>query len=361
MFKHACSSVWNKGPSNSIFLARIKSCRHPPVSRRIRSSLQSRNIACGNRFLCSIMDSVGDLCRDAIYEVLTRSSMETVGKCRLLSKEYNKLTYESLFIKLHSQRTNIVSGFLIQSMIRKEYQFSFVSTNGLNTHTQIPFDFLPDHVEIVSSTNQGILLCRAHNKSCYYVGNLSIQQWKKIPNPKTQYDTIESGLMIERSKPLRYKIVRFLKPKFRLHKEFYMYHYIRVELFESATRKWKLLDEVKLPHEESLHRMTKVSVNGSLHWLTWKRNVFAFDVKRESHCLLPLPLPASEGNDNKDVRLTKYKGKLVMTCIDRERNFMEVWIMEDHDRKKRSKRHSINIGVLTRKEPHISPFGLLQC
>jgi hypothetical protein len=181
------------------------------------------------------MDSVGDLCRDAIYEVLTRSSMETVGKCRLLSKEYNKLTYESLFIKLHSQRTNIVSGFLIQSMIRKEYQFSFVSTNGLNTHTQIPFDFLPDHVEIVSSTNQGILLCRAHNKSCYYVGDLSIQQWQKIPNPKTQYDTIESGLMIERSKPLRYKIVRFLKPKFRSHKKLYIYHCIKVELFESAT------------------------------------------------------------------------------------------------------------------------------
>jgi len=59
-----------------------------------------------------------------------------------------------------------------------------------------------------------------------------------------------------------------------------MYHYIRVELLESTTWKWKLSDEVKLPHEESIHRMTKVFVNGSLHWLTWKKNVFAFDVKR---------------------------------------------------------------------------------
>jgi len=133
--KHACSSVWNKGPSNYVFHPRIKSYQHPPVSRRIRSSLQSRNIACGNRVLCSTMDSAGDLCRDAIYEVLTRSSMETVGKCRLLFKEYNKLTYESLFTKLHSQRTNIVSGFLIQSMIRNEYQISFVSTDALKTHT----------------------------------------------------------------------------------------------------------------------------------------------------------------------------------------------------------------------------------
>jgi hypothetical protein len=87
------------------------------------------------------MDSASDLCRDAIYEVLTCSSMEIVWKCRLLSKEYNKLTYESLFTKLHSQRTNIVSGFLIQSMIRNKYQISFVSTNVVKTHTQIPLDF----------------------------------------------------------------------------------------------------------------------------------------------------------------------------------------------------------------------------
>uniref|UniRef100_B9IE03 Uncharacterized protein n=1 Tax=Populus trichocarpa TaxID=3694 RepID=B9IE03_POPTR len=91
------------------------------MSGRICSSLQFRNIACGNRILYSTMDSAGDLCQDVIYEVLTRLSMKTMGKCRLLSKEHNKLTYESLFTKLHSQRTNIVSSFLIQSMIRNEY------------------------------------------------------------------------------------------------------------------------------------------------------------------------------------------------------------------------------------------------
>jgi hypothetical protein len=70
--------------------------------------------------------------------------------------------------------------------------------------------------------------------------------------------------MIERSKLLRYKIVRFSKPKFRSHKKLYMYDCIRVELFKSVTWKWKLLDEVKLPHEESPCRMIKVSVNDSL-------------------------------------------------------------------------------------------------
>ena len=38
-------------------------------------------------------------------------------------------------------------------------------------------------------------------------------------------------------------------------------------------------------------------------------------------------------------------------------NFMEVWIMEDYGRKQWSKMHSINIGVLTRKKPHVSPLA----
>ena len=49
--------------------------------------------------------------------------------------------------------------------------------------------------------------------------------------------------------------------------------------------------------------MSKVFMNGSLHWLTWKRNVFVFDVKRERYCLFALPLPVSEVNDNKDILL----------------------------------------------------------
>jgi hypothetical protein len=53
---------------------------------------------------------------------------------------------------------------------------------------------------------------------------------KKILNPKTWYDTIKFSLIVERSKPLHYKIVRFSKPKFRSHDiEFYIYLCIRVK------------------------------------------------------------------------------------------------------------------------------------
>jgi hypothetical protein len=143
------------------------------------------------------------------------------------------------------------------------------------------FNFFLDHVKIVASTNEEVLLCHAYHRPWYYMGNPTTKQWQKISNMKTRYDTIEFDMMVERSNPLYYKIVRFLKPKFCPHdKELYMYHCIRVKLFDSKTWRWKLLDEVKLPQEESLCRMKKILVNDSLHWLTWKRNIFAFDVKK---------------------------------------------------------------------------------
>jgi len=63
--------------------------------------------------------SARDLCTDVIYEVLMFSSIETMGKCRLPSKEGNKFTYEFICTKLHNQRTKTIFGFFIQSMIKK--------------------------------------------------------------------------------------------------------------------------------------------------------------------------------------------------------------------------------------------------
>jgi len=103
--------------------------------------------------------------------------METVWKYRLLSKECNKLTYESTFKKLHNQRINIVFGFFVQNMIRNEYQVSFISINTIKPHPEMSFEFLPDHVEIVASTNQKVLLYHAYHKPCYYVCNPTTKQW----------------------------------------------------------------------------------------------------------------------------------------------------------------------------------------
>jgi len=83
--------------------------------------------------------------------------------------------------------------------------------------------------------------------------------------------------------------------------------------------------------------------------------MFVVDVKMEVYNLLPLPPPIWKSNDRKDIRLVEYKRKLVVTCIDAKNDFMKLWVMENYNIKIK-KRHSINIEVLIRKEPNVSPF-----
>jgi hypothetical protein len=47
--------------------------------------------------------------------------------------------------------------------------------------------------------------------------------------------------------------------------------------------------------------------------------------------LLPLPPPASKGNDSYDIGLVEYEGKLVMTYINKESDFMKVWTMKSYN------------------------------
>ena len=63
----------------------------------------------------------------------------------------------------------------------------------------------------------------------------------------------------------------------------------------------------------------------------------------KSHCLFPLPLPSFKGIDNKDIKLVKYKEKFAMTCINRESNFIEVWIIKSYNERQWNQRYSINI------------------
>ncbi|KAB5519322.1 hypothetical protein DKX38_023641 [Salix brachista] len=221
---------------------------------------------------------------------------------------------------------------------------SFVSIDTWKPYPELSLNFLPDRVEIQASTNQGIMLCQTLHPR-YYVCKPTTKQWQKIPNPKTRYHTLATGMIVIRSNPLHYKIARFSQPRFRCHdKEFYRYYRVRCELFDSKTWAWKQLDEVKLPNHESFSHKPAVSVSGSLHWLTWVKNsIFAFHVNKESYSMFSLPLSDSEDNKGKDIELVEYMGKLAITCIGKDESSMELWVMENYGKTEWNKRYKINI------------------
>lgn len=51
-----------------------------------------------------------ELLDDAAFEILTRTSLETLDACRVVNKTWNMMTYEPSFMASYCRRTNNISG-----------------------------------------------------------------------------------------------------------------------------------------------------------------------------------------------------------------------------------------------------------
>lgn len=228
---------------------------------------------------------------DIILEILTRTSLKGIGRFRLLSKDWNLITYGSSFMHQHHQRTKTLSGFFMQSKSETNLMPHFISNNNLDTDSRsnLSLQFLPDRVRIETATKQGILLCincypknRPKIPEYYYVCKPSTQEWCKIPNPKPRFNIIGTGMVVLGSKPFRYKIVRFLTPTATPSIGNYHCPY---EIFDSKTCMWRQLkDVISLPQGNFFRFASAVSVSGTLYWLLTNdnNNVLAFNVTTES-------------------------------------------------------------------------------
>ncbi|XP_058002343.1 putative F-box protein At5g52610 [Hevea brasiliensis] len=259
---------------------------------------------------------------DIIFEILSRSSLKTLAKCGLLSKEVNSLTYQSAFMNLHCQRTKTISGYFVQSLSYNKFSSTFV--DNICSDYKLSLDFLRVPVKIEASTSQGILLCRCNRGTIprYYVCKPSTKEWQIIPNPKTRYFNELFAMIVLKSNPLHYRI----------------------------------LQEVKLSFGEFLHSEPTVSVCGSVHWLTTKDNILAFHEDIENYSMFSLPSPIYESDSYGYKKLTEYEGKLALICKGRDNSFMDLWVMESYGKKEWNKRQRINIESLREKEKFTNPY-----
>ncbi|KAF2305739.1 hypothetical protein GH714_007941 [Hevea brasiliensis] len=288
---------------------------------------------------------------DIIFEILSRSSLKTLARCRLLSKEINSLTYQSAFLNLHCPRTKTISGYFVQSLRYNKYSSAFID-NSCSDY-KLSLDFLCVPVKIEASTSQGILLCSYNRERIprYYVCKPSTEEWQIIPNPKTRYFTEGFAMIVLKSNPLHYRIVRFSRP-LGSHKRYHL----RCELFDSMTRAWKQLQEVKFSYGEFLKSFEPtVSACGSLHWLTTKNNILAFHEDIEKYSIYSLPSPVYESNTYEYKKLTEYEGKLGLICKGTDNSFMDLWVMESYEKKEWCKRQRISIECLREIEKYTNP------
>lgn len=193
---------------------------------------------------------------DMLSEIFSRTSLKTLGRCRLVSKDLNSTTYNSSFMQDFRHRTKTVSGFFAEdlSVNKITSQFFSLTNFGIAPDSTLSLKFLPCNVKIKAATKQGILLCvnelntRRLRIPEYYVCKPSTKEWHQIPNPKTRYFTERIAMVAVRSDPLCYKIVRFSQPKCPCKNyKSTSYNTLHCEIFSSETWIWKRLEDVLLP------------------------------------------------------------------------------------------------------------------
>ncbi|PIN11904.1 hypothetical protein CDL12_15488 [Handroanthus impetiginosus] len=256
---------------------------------------------------------------DIIFEILTRTSLETLDACKSVCNEWNHLICESSFMPLYCKRTNTLFGYFIQDMIRNKFVSMFVSTGQNSSIKNIHSD-----MKILASSDHGILCClRINGKSFrYYVCKPVTEQWQALPNPKLRYQTAAIAMMVMKARPLRYKIVRLSKEGQTRSEDIY-----RCEIFDSETWTWTMLQHINLPDSETINSKTSLSTSNSVHWLTSEDNVLQFHKAEQSFQKFPLPKSVQGNRSYPYKQLVQYEGRLGLTYLTQESN-MELWVMQ---------------------------------
>ncbi|XP_010445733.1 PREDICTED: F-box protein At5g41720-like [Camelina sativa] len=300
--------------------------------------------------------------QDVIQEILSHCSATEIARFRLQNKECNKRSYELRFIDHHLHRANSVFGYFVHYEDKWfRYRPRFVpgveaEQEEKEDKTQISLQFLPQNNAKIQAcdTHHGILLCigdrfkGAKTIPEYIVCKPATKQFRIIPNPKTRYLTIATGLMVISLTPFWYKIIRVSEPRTWMNKEGFYNH--NCEVFDSDSFAWKRLNDFELS-EFFPREAIPVSTYDFLHWLTRKNNVIRFCMRTKTWSIFSVPDVLLGDNS---LILVSYEGKLGVTQYSESRNGAELWVLENSLRKSWVKVEDAKITAL--EDDYVQPF-----
>ncbi|KAK8597769.1 hypothetical protein V6N13_095167 [Hibiscus sabdariffa] len=267
---------------------------------------------------------------DVLFEILSRADLETMSKCRLVSRECNALTYTPSFMRSHCERTNTLCGQIlyVSSPSGAFWRFKSIDNPGSGVRSRsIDFNFLcASSVRILAVVHIGMFCCQVRPPSGgirYLVCKPTTCQWRIIPAPRSLDSSPLSlyFMTVLKSKPLKFKILR-LQPR--------SFCNFNCEIFDSDVWSWKQLDDLNLPDSQSLqdYRHAKI-VCGRLYWITLIQDeygILIFDQDKENWEMNQVPDPC-KNRLLYEVKLSVYGGKLAIMGKRRDIETMEVWVM----------------------------------
>ncbi|KAI7755103.1 hypothetical protein M8C21_025973 [Ambrosia artemisiifolia] len=223
------------------------------------------------------MDS--HLSTEMIMEIVSRTSLKTLGVMRCTSKEFNTLAYESYLLDLCKKRKKIVSGFIIQNMKRGcMYIKDFAPSPKSDT---LDLRFLPYNTQILATSEQGMVVFK--NQSDHGEEFVS-RRWRKL------------------------------------------YTTYRCDIFDSMTWEWRSLKHVMLAYCVSLTNPQPITKGGSIYMLLTNNHILKFNAHSETWKVFSSPIPYDESRTSTE--LVKYGGRLGLASKPPNANgCWDIWVL----------------------------------
>ncbi|KAM3326804.1 F-box protein like [Capsicum chacoense] len=286
-----------------------------------------------------------ELPSDVAFEILTRTSLETLDTCKVVSKTWKLMTYESSFMQSYCRRTNNISGYFIQGIDNSRYISEFVSMDdcsGKNPLSHLPvealkpkdrfFSIYGSNIKIEASSKQGILCCVRsirYNNHRYYICKPSTQEWKVLPNPKLRYSTVKVALVVLKSNPLHFKIIRLSKDPPFGSRHLGPGNYC-CEIFDSETNAWRQANMISLSEDASFkHHFLPINASGLIYLLTTDDQVIVLNYDgEEAYPRFYLPEQVARNEDYTLKKIISYEGKLGFICLSPS-GILELWCIDN--------------------------------
>ncbi|CAN6698569.1 unnamed protein product [Malus baccata var. baccata] len=224
----------------------------------------------GNKNSILYMD-LKDIVRNHALQFLPAKSLfRFTGVCR----DWKLDITTPFFAHKQSNSFRGISGFFFQSGTAPP---SFISLDPKAYGVPDPsLSFLPEPVEIRSSSN-GLLCCQAHDGSkAYYICNPVTRKWKKLPKPNADHGSNPAIVLIFEPSLLNfvaeYKLICvFPSVDFDNGYEF--------EIYSSRDETWRVSGEIYFGHQHLVPR-TGVHVNNIVYWVL-DYQILVFDLTME--------------------------------------------------------------------------------
>ncbi|XP_050230309.1 F-box/kelch-repeat protein At3g17530-like [Mercurialis annua] len=200
---------------------------------------------------------------------------------------------------LHNQSNSFrgVSGLFCQS---DKGLPTFISLDSMAFGVPDPsLKFLPELVNIKSSSN-GLLCCQGTTgHRAYYICNPVTKQWKKLPKPSVDHGSDSAIMLIYEPSLLNFAAEYKLVCAFQSDLDG-----LEFDIYSSAQDSWRLSGEICFGNRQIVPS-TGVYAGGVAYWRSGSVKIVAFDVATERSTLL----------NSATGTLTAVDGKLCFACV----------------------------------------------